>query len=251
MIALGLTGGMGMGKSTVAGMFAERGIQHWDADASIAAGYGWREVSPLEREMCRGVAPLVPVIEKHLPDAITRDPVSDLVIVDREKLRAAVVADPDLLSSIEREIGPWLIDSALSFAHAMQIIGQPKGVPVLFDAPLWFEPLGDGKLHAESEVDPVLWAFVHRTTVNLHYAMRYAADHVLTVVVTCPADVQRKRCFARPGMTEEKFQLLVSRQLSDEERRRRAHFVIDTTETLDAVSAQVDHILREIKHRHG
>jgi dephospho-CoA kinase len=251
MIALGLTGGMGMGKSTVARMFVERGIEHWDADASVAMGYGWRGVDPLTRELWRGVAPLVPVIEKHLPDAITRDPVCDFVIVDREKLRAAVVGDPGLLNRIEQEVGPWLIDSALSFAQAMQIIGQPNGVPVLFDAPLWFEQLGCWAVQSEREFDQVLLGLVNRTTRTLNFALRSVADHVLTVVVTCPASVQRKRCFARPGMTEEKFQLLVSRQLSDEDRRRRADFVIDTTETLDAVSAQVDHILAEIKQRHG
>jgi dephospho-CoA kinase len=66
------------------------------------------------------------------------------------------------------------------------------------------------------------------------------------VVVTAPAEVQRKRLFERPNMTEEKFRAMLARQMSDSEKRRRADFIIDTSRGFDAARADVRRILREL-----
>ena len=86
---------------------------------------------------------------------------------------------------------------------------------VLLDIPLLFET------RAEGEVDAV-------------------------VVVSAPAEVQRERMLKRPGMTPERLEAMLARQVPDAEKRRRAHFVIDTGGTLDATRAQVDEILRAV-----
>jgi dephospho-CoA kinase len=251
MVGLGLTGGMGMGKSTIARMLVELGCQHWDADAEIAEGYGWNEISMLDRRYYYedGKAPLVPMIEKLLPEAVVRHPEHDLQIVDRKMLRSAIERDPDLLSRIEDVAGPWLLRNAEGVCRALTICGPPlKWAPFLFDAPLWFEPLLK-RLPGTNEGNVVADA-ICRMTKNLHFVVSTHFKPTLTIVVSCPPEVQRQRCFARPGMTEEKFNLLISRQLSDEERRDRADFVIDTDRPLDDVRARVEAILTEIKLRH-
>jgi dephospho-CoA kinase len=64
------------------------------------------------------------------------------------------------------------------------------------------------------------------------------------VVVSAPADVQRARVLDRPGMTAERFESLLLRQIPDEEKRRRADFVVDTSQGFDQARAQVTDILR-------
>jgi dephospho-CoA kinase len=66
------------------------------------------------------------------------------------------------------------------------------------------------------------------------------------VVVSAPADVQRARAFERPGMTEEKFQAILAKQMPDAEKRARADFVVDTSKGLDAARVQVREILGRI-----
>ena len=63
------------------------------------------------------------------------------------------------------------------------------------------------------------------------------------VVVTCDPQIQRERVLARPGMTEEKFNLILSRQMPDEEKRRRADFLIDTGRGLEPARRRVDEII--------
>ena len=63
------------------------------------------------------------------------------------------------------------------------------------------------------------------------------------VVVSAPAAVQRQRALARPGMTEEKLALLLSRQIPDSEKRRRADFVVDSGQGVDHARAQIRAIL--------
>jgi dephospho-CoA kinase len=67
------------------------------------------------------------------------------------------------------------------------------------------------------------------------------------VVVTCDPDIQRQRVLARPGMTEEKFQLILSRQMPDAEKRRRADFLIDTGRGLEAARKAVEEIVESLK----
>ncbi|MBN8966780.1 MAG: dephospho-CoA kinase, partial [Rhizobiales bacterium] len=86
---------------------------------------------------------------------------------------------------------------------------------VVLDIPLLFETRGEGRVDA-------------------------------VVVVSAPADVQRARVLGRPGMTEEKFAAILAKQVPDEEKRRRAHFIVDTSRSFDSARAQVRGILRSV-----
>ncbi|MGA9125027.1 MAG: dephospho-CoA kinase, partial [Pseudolabrys sp.] len=66
------------------------------------------------------------------------------------------------------------------------------------------------------------------------------------IVVSAPSDVQRARVFERSGMTEQKFAAILAQQMSDAEKRKRADFVVDTSEGFDAARAQVRDILARI-----
>ena len=188
MIRLALTGSIGMGKSTVAAMFADAGVPVFDADATVRAlqGPGGR---------------LVPAIESRFPGT-TRDGA-----VDRDALSAAVLGDPDELAALEAIVHP-----AVHHERTRFIVGHGDAPALLFDIPLLFETGGDE-----------------------------AFDKV--IVVTTSADLQRDRVLARPGMTIQKFDQILARQLPDAEKRAGADFVIDTSGHLDATRGQVDAIL--------
>ncbi len=130
--------------------------------------------------------------------------------VDRSKLAAAVVGDEAAIAKLEAIVHPLVgaaRDKFLSEAHA-------KGSPVVvLDIPLLFETGG-------------------------HH------DCDAVVVVSAPADLQRRRAFERPGMTEEKFTALIGRQMPDAEKRARADFVVDTSQSFEHARAQVQDILR-------
>ena len=188
MITLALTGSIGMGKSTVAAMFAEAGIPTFDADAAV-------------RELQGPGGRLVPLIEERFPGT-TRDGA-----VDREALSAAVLGDRDELAALEAIVHP-----AVHHERTRFIVEHGDAPALLFDIPLLFETGGDG-----------------------------AFDKI--IVVSARPELQRERVLSRPGMTEEKFRQILSRQLPDEEKRARADFVIDTSGPLDETRAQVRNIL--------
>jgi dephospho-CoA kinase len=132
--------------------------------------------------------------------------------VDRGKLAAKVVNDKAALARLEAIVHPLVGQAREKFLAD----AQARGVPVvLLDIPLLFE-IGN-----ECNCDAV-------------------------VVVSAPADVQRARAFARPGMTEEKFAGLMAKQLPDAEKRRRADFIVDSSQGFDHAQAQVRDILRAI-----
>ena len=127
--------------------------------------------------------------------------------VDRDLLSARVLGDRDSLAALEMIVHPAVADRRTRF------IADHRAAPaLLFDIPLLFETHGEG-----------------------------AFDKV--IVVSAPADVQRTRVLARPGMTSAKFAHILDRQTSDATKRQRADFVIDTGGTLDQTRAQLDHIL--------
>ncbi len=128
-------------------------------------------------------------------------------ILDRDKLAASVTADPGRLAELEAIVHPAVADARQAF-----IDEHPDCAAAVFDIPLLFETGG------ESAFDKI-------------------------VVVSAPADVQRRRVLNRPGMTEAKLLSLLERQLPDEEKRRRADFVIDTGSELSTTEAQVRDIL--------
>jgi len=185
---LGLTGSIGMGKSTVAGMFRERGVPVFDADAVVH-----------ELQGPDGV--LVPEIEAAFPG--TTGPEG----VIRPKLGAAVFGDREALARLEGIVHPAVAESRRRF------LSEHESAPlVVFDIPLLYEKTGDRGLDG-------------------------------VAVVSAPAEAQRARVLARPGMTPEKFEQILGLQVPDAEKRARADFVIDTGTSLAATRAQVGRIV--------
>jgi dephospho-CoA kinase len=190
MVVIGLTGSIGMGKSTTARFFAEAGVPVHDADLTVHRLYAG-EAAPL--------------IEAAFPGVADRDG------VNRTKLAARVLGDPEAMRRLEGIVHPLVWREELKFLDAAEQAGAPVAV---LDIPLLFETGGDRRVDA-------------------------------VVVVTAPAATQRSRAFERPGMTEEKFQALLTKQMPDAEKRRRADFVVDTSRGFDSARAQVHAILRE------
>ncbi|MGN6374755.1 MAG: dephospho-CoA kinase [Sphingomonas sp.] len=188
MIRLGLTGSIGMGKSTVAGMFAARGVPVFDADVVVHRLQG-------------PGGELVAAIEAAFPD--TTGPAG----VNRTALGEAVLGDPAALARLEALVHP-----AVARERAAFLAAHADAPLVLLDVPLLFE-------------------------TGAHAALDKVA------VVSAPADVQRTRVLARPGMTPERFAAILARQTPDEEKRARADFIIDTGGPLDETRRQVDALI--------
>jgi dephospho-CoA kinase len=188
MIKLGLTGSIGMGKSTVARMFADEGVPVFDADAAVHRLQG-------------PAGALVAAIESHFPGTTGAQG------VNRTALSERVLGEPQALRLLESLVHPAVAAERETFlaAHA----GAPV---VVLDIPLLFEAGG------WQEVDKI-------------------------AVVSAPTDVQRARVLARPGMTTEKFERILARQLPDPEKRARADFVIPTGGTLAETRQAVRRIL--------
>lgn len=185
---LGLTGSIGMGKSTTAQMFKDAGVPVFDADVMV-------------HELYRGVA--VPLVEAAFPGVTVQG------IIDRQRLSAYVVGNEFAMKKLVFIVHPLLREREDAFLNEAQTTGAAIAV---IDSPLLFEMGG------ESRVDAV-------------------------IVVTAPEHIQRARILARPGMTLEKYQALLARQMPDAEKRARADFVVDTSQGLDPVRAHIRDIL--------
>lgn len=186
MLKVALTGSIGMGKSTVGGMFTAMGVPLFDADASVHRLYE------------KGGAAVAPVREAF-PEAVIDD------AVDRNVLSRLVLGRPDEIRRLESIVHPLVGQMRQDFLEDAERRGAPF---VILDIPLLFE--GGG----QSRVDKV-------------------------IVVSAPAEMQRARVLARPGMTEEKFAAILARQVPDADKRRQADFVIDTGVSLQQAEAQV------------
>ena len=66
-------------------------------------------------------------------------------------------------------------------------------------------------------------------------------------VVSAPSETQRERVLARPGMTEERLLAILAKQMPDDEKRRRADFIVDTSRGFDAARQQVREILARVR----
>ena len=128
-------------------------------------------------------------------------------VLDRDALAARVLGEPGELAALEAIVHP-----AVHAERARFLLDNRDRPALLFDIPLLFET------HGEQAVDKV-------------------------VVVSAPAAVQRERVLARPGMTESKLDAILARQTPDQEKRRRADFVIDTGADLSTTERQVRDIL--------
>jgi len=185
---LALTGSIGMGKSTVARMFARAGVPVFDADAVV-------------RDLQANDPSLITEVGKRFPGTVTDG------VLDREGLAHVVLGHPGELKALEAIVHP-----AVQAARTHFIDRNRDAPALLFDIPLLFETRGEGQF-----------------------------DKV--IVVSAPVEVQRERVLARPGMTPEKLDAILARQMPDKEKRNRADFVVDTGGDLSTTERQVGDIL--------
>lgn len=188
MFILGLTGSLGMGKSTTARFFAEQGVAVHDADAVVHRLYDGEAAA---------------AIEAAFPGTTAGGK------VDRDKLAARVLGDSAALKRLEAIVHPLVQEAERRLLAEAESRGEKVAV---LDIPLLFETGG------EERVDAV-------------------------VVVSAPPDVQRSRALERPGMTVDKLDAILAKQIPDDEKRRRADFVVDTSRGFEAARADVRAIL--------
>ena len=188
MFVLGLTGSVGMGKSTTARFFAEAGVPVHDADAVVHRLY--------EGEAAGAIAAAFPGTTAGGK-------------VDRAKLGARVLDDAAALKRLEAIVHPLVQRAQDRFLAEAEARGEKVAV---LDIPLLFEVGKDRQCDA-------------------------------VVVVTAPPEVQRARVLERPGMTAEKLDAMLARQLPDAEKRRRADFIVDSSQGFGVARAQVRAIL--------
>jgi dephospho-CoA kinase len=196
MLIVGLTGSIGMGKSTAAARFCALGIGVFDADAKVHELYD---------------GSISDEIEAAFPGTVRNGK------VDRAKLSAALLAAPSKIARLEEIVHPRVRVEERAFLHEQ--FEQCAKLAVL-EIPLLFESGGDRL------VDVV-------------------------IVVSAPAAIQRARVLARPGMSPEKLEQLLQRQMPDDEKQRRADFVVDTGGSIEACHAQVDTIVKSLQARPG
>jgi dephospho-CoA kinase len=191
MFILGLTGSIGMGKSTTANFLREAGVPLHDSDAVVHRLYEGEAVGPVEAAF-----PGVTIDGR----------------IDRGKLAEKLVGNPEAIRHLESIVHPLV--RAVSERFIEEQWTRAARVIVL-DIPLLFET------GSEKRIDAIL-------------------------VVSAPADVQRARVLSRPGMTAERLDALLARQMSDAEKRARAHFIVDSSRSFDSARAQVHAILRAV-----
>jgi dephospho-CoA kinase len=188
MFVLGLTGSIGMGKSTTAKFFAEAGVPVHDSDAVVHRLYDGEAVA---------------AIEAAFPGTTANGK------VDRNKLAAHVVAQPRDFKKLEALVHPLVRAAEEKFLAAAERNGAKVAV---LDIPLLYETAGEARCDA-------------------------------VVVVSAPPEIQRTRAFERGGMTDERFEAIIARQLPDAQKRERADFVVDSSQGFEHARAQVREIL--------
>jgi dephospho-CoA kinase len=186
VIVVGLTGSIGMGKSTAARMFAE------EADDIVHALYRDRAV---------------PLVGAAFPGTVRNG------VVDRAQLSAAVLDDPAAIGRLEAIVHPLVREEEAAFIERQRAAGADM---VVVDIPLLFET------GAQARVDKI-------------------------VVVSCDPNLQRQRVLARPGMTPEKFEAILARQMPDSQKRRHADFVVDTNAGFEETADQVRRIVAALR----
>jgi dephospho-CoA kinase len=139
-------------------------------------------------------------------------------VVDRAELSKLILADPAILQEVEKRVHAAIASRRKQFLAQAEAAGHGM---VLFDIPLLFEK------SYEKEVD-------------------------VTIVVSSTETEQRKRALARPGMTAEKLDMILKRQMPDHEKRKRAEYVIENNGTLEDLRKAAQAVLAVIRkgHRH-
>lgn len=197
MLLIGLTGSIGMGKSTVAQRLRGLGLAVIDADAEVHKLYNG--------------GPAAPLIEAAFPGTTNGGN------VDRQKLAAWLLANPQDFRKLEQIVHPLVFKAEQALLRAEAEKGAAMAV---LEVPLLFETKG----HERVDV---------------------------TLVVSAPAEAQRARVLARPGMTPEKLAQILSKQMPDAEKRAKADFVVDTGVSIPETEAQVDKIIASLQGRDG
>ncbi len=146
-------------------------------------------------------------LRAEFPDAIVDD------AVDRAKLSKLVLDDKEALKKLEGIVHPLVGATQMQFLKDASTAKAPMAV---LDVPLLYETGG------ETRVDAV-------------------------VVVSAPAEIQRARVLERPGMTEEKFEQILAKQVPDAEKRAKADFVVETDKGLEHAFEQVRRITEDLK----
>jgi dephospho-CoA kinase len=190
MFVIGLTGSIGMGKSTTAQFFAEEGVPVHDSDAVVHRLY-------------EGEA--APAIEAAFPGTTAGGK------VDRDKLSAHLVAHPGDFRKLEALVHPLVRAAEQRFLAEAEKRGDKV---VLLDIPLLYETAGEARCDA-------------------------------VVVVSASTETQRVRLKER-GMSDERFEAIIARQIPDAAKRERADFVVDSGQGFDHARAQVREILRAV-----
>jgi dephospho-CoA kinase len=194
MLIIGLTGSIGMGKSTASERFRFHGCPTIDADAEVHKLYAGAAVAP---------------IEAAFPGTTAGGQ------VDRVKLSLALMANPSGFKRLEDIVHPLVLAAEKAL---IQQAAVARAWAAILEVPLLFETKGDARCD-------------------------------MTVVVSAPAAVQRARVLARPGMTAEKLDVILARQLPDAEKRARADFVVDTSGTIPDTQKQIDVVVADLKAR--
>lgn len=138
-------------------------------------------------------------------------------VVDRAELSRLLALEPQRFSELERVVHPLVRMREQSFVERNRAAGTDI---VILDIPLLFETGSDKRV-----------------------------DRI--VVVSCDPQLQRQRVLARPGMTEEKLAMILSRQLPDREKRQRADFIVETGQGLDMARDQVRNIIARLRATEG
>ncbi len=193
MVILGLTGSIGMGKSTAAAMFRYLGVPVHDADATnhllMAPG-----------------GPAFDQVISAFPEVL-RDG-----RIDRQMLGKIVFGDGRALKKLESTLHPLIRAAEIRFLRSQRMLGRKL---VVLDIPLLYETGGEKRCD-------------------------------IVAVVSAPGFVQRQRVLARQGMTDEKFSAILSKQMPDMEKRKRADYVIPTglgrAVTFQYIQGIVDHL---------
>ncbi|OHV25508.1 MULTISPECIES: dephospho-CoA kinase [Rhizobium] len=194
MLKIGLTGSIGMGKSTAGKLFAEAGIPLNDSDAVV-------------HDLYAGEA--APLVDAAFPGTMKDG------AVDRHELGRQLALDPDGFKRLEAIVHPLVRKRETQFLKRQRAAGAEM---VVLDIPLLFET------GAWERVDVV-------------------------VVVSAGPQIQRERVLAREGMTEEKFEMILSRQTPDTEKRRRADYLIDSSRSIAETKERVLEIIADLKIR--
>ena len=194
-VLLGLTGSIGMGKSTTAAMFLKRGIPVWDADSTVHKLYAKN-----------GAA--VKFFNQEIPSAVLNGEVSRVI------LKKLIKEDINNLKKIEQIVHPLVAKDRLTFIENSKKYNAPL---IVLDIPLLFE-------------------------TGFYKLVDYIA------VVTVDYTTQKQRVLDRESMTEEMFTQILDKQVSNEEKKRKADFII-STETIEAAESKVQEIIFQLERQ--